>query len=129
MKKSGLINPALVAAIARLGHTQTFAVADAGLPIPRRVPVVDVSVALGLPEFADVLDAILGEVVIERAWAASEASAGPAGALIEQHLESSRIEWVSHESLKARLDGVEFVVRTGSTTPYANVICECGVPF
>jgi len=43
MKKSGLLNPQLCAAVARLGHTQTFVVADAGLPIPHEVPVIDLA--------------------------------------------------------------------------------------
>ena len=46
MKKSGLLNPQLCAAVARLGHTQTFVVADAGLPIPHEVPVIDLAVEL-----------------------------------------------------------------------------------
>lgn len=46
MKKSGLLNPQLCAAGARLGHTQTFVVADAGLPIPHEVPVIDLAVVL-----------------------------------------------------------------------------------
>ncbi len=52
MKKRGLLNPGLNAAIARLGHTDTFVLADA-----------------------------------------------------------------------------RFVVRTGATVPYSNVILRCGVPF
>ena len=62
MKKSGLLNPQLCAAVARLGHTQTFVVADAGLPIPADVPVVDLALVLGTPRFQEVFDAILDEV-------------------------------------------------------------------
>jgi len=51
MKKSGLLNPQLCAAVARLGHTQTFVGADAGLPIPHEVPVIDLAVVLGTPRF------------------------------------------------------------------------------
>ena len=58
MKKSGLLNPQLCAAVARLGHTQTFVVADAGLPIPHEVPVIDLAVVLGTPRFQEVFDAI-----------------------------------------------------------------------
>lgn len=73
MKKNGLLNPHLCAAVARLGYTQTFAVADAGLLIPRDVPVIDLALILGVPRFQEVFDAILDEVVVEGATIAHEA--------------------------------------------------------
>ena len=47
MRKSGLLNPALTSAVARLGHTDTFVVADCGLPIPHDVPVIDLTLTFG----------------------------------------------------------------------------------
>ncbi len=38
------------------------------------------------------------------------------------------VHTVSHEDLKKALPNVSFVVRTGETTPYSNVIVRCGVP-
>ena len=73
MKKSGLLNPQLCAAVARLGHTQTFVIADAGLPIPHEIPVIDLALVLGTPRFQEVFDAILDEVVVEGATIAHEA--------------------------------------------------------
>ncbi|HZX98601.1 MAG TPA: RbsD/FucU domain-containing protein [Dermatophilaceae bacterium] len=39
------------------------------------------------------------------------------------------VSLISHEQLKARLPETQLVVRTGESTPYANVILHCGVPF
>lgn len=52
MKKTGLLNPDLNYAIARLGHTDTWAVADCGLPIPEHVDVIDLSLVFGVPSFS-----------------------------------------------------------------------------
>lgn len=41
MLKQGLINRDLLAYAAELGHTDSFVIADCGLPIPEHVPVVN----------------------------------------------------------------------------------------
>ena len=124
MRKSGLLNPALAGAVARLGHTDTFVIADCGLPIPHEVPVIDLTLIFGIPTFADTLAALLDEVVVEAATIADSTptevrSLLPAVPLIE----------VSHDDLKREVARASFVVRTGSTTPFANVILRSGVPF
>lgn len=127
MKKSGLLNPALIRAVARLGHTNTFVVADCGLPIPRDIEVIDLSLVFGVPRFVDVLDAILSEVVIEGGIAAEEVRNTQADGWLEARVRP--LTYTSHEELKRQVRDAEFVVRTGETTSYANVILRCGVPF
>lgn len=127
MKKSGLLNPALAYAVARLGHTHTFVVADSGLPVPRSVEVIDLSVVFGVPRFTDVLDALLGEVVAEGAIAAEEVRGTGADQWISDRF--TPLEYVPHGDFKRQVADAEFVVRTGETTSYANVIVRCGVPF
>ena len=124
MRKSGLLNPALTSAVARLGHTDTFVIADCGLPIPHDVPVIDLTLTFGIPTFADTLAALLEEVVVEAGTIADTTppevrSLVPAIPLTE----------VSHDDLKREVARASFVVRTGSTTPFANVILRSGVPF
>ncbi|APT84387.1 D-ribose pyranase [Corynebacterium aquilae] len=128
MKRSGLTNPQLLRAIAQLGHTDTFAIADAGLPIPKDVEVVDLSIDFGFPEFVDVAQRILPSIVAEKAELALEAPEGVLHVVSDQ-LQDAVIEQCSHEDLKRKLRDVKFVVRTGSVTPYANVIVHSGVPF
>ena len=127
MKKNGLLNPHLCAAVARLGYAQTFAVADAGLLIPRDVPVIDLALILGVPRFQEVFDAILDEVVVEGATIAHEALGHEPESWVKNRIEE--VHTVSHEDLKKTLPSVSFVVRTGETTPHSNVIVRCGVPF
>lgn len=124
MRKSGLLNPALAGAVARLGHTDTFVIADCGLPIPHDVSVIDLSLTFGIPTFADTLAALLDEVVVE---AATIADSIPTE--VRSLLPAVPLTEVSHDDLKREVARASFVVRTGSTTPFANVILRSGVPF
>lgn len=128
MKKTGLINAQLCAAIARLGHTDTFVVADCGLPIPANVPVVDLAITVGTPGFAEVLEPLLGEVVVEAAVIASEARGTTTEELVQNLLECPLTD-VAHEEFKRLVSKASFVVRTGADVPYANVLLRSGVPF
>ena len=124
MRKSGLLNPALTSAIARLGHTDTFVIADCGLPIPHDVPVIDLTLTFGIPTFADTLAALLEEVVVE---AGTIADTTPPE--VRSLIPAVPLTEVSHDDLKREVARASFVVRTGSTTPFANVILRSGVPF
>ncbi|WP_293822794.1 D-ribose pyranase [uncultured Corynebacterium sp.] len=124
MRKSGLLNPSLTSAVARLGHTDTFVIADCGLPIPHDVPVIDLTLTFGIPTFADTLAALLQEVVVE---AATIADTTPPE--VRSLLPAVPLTEVSHDALKREVARASFVVRTGSTTPFANVILRSGVPF
>lgn len=128
MKRSGLLNPDLASAIARLGHTDTFVIADCGLPIPARTRIIDLSLVFGIPRFEEVLTAVLAEVVVEGAVAADEARGGPVEALLRRELDVDP-SWVAHDDLKRLVGGAAFVIRTGESTPYANVVLRSGVPF
>jgi D-ribose pyranase len=127
MKRAGLIHPRLLAAIGRLGHTDEVIVCDAGFPIPRGIPRIDLGYRAGMPPFLDVLETLLAEIVVEGAVVASEAApdlAGRIGAAV-----GVEPERVPHAAFKERGRGARLVIRTGEFTPYANVILVCGVPF
>lgn len=127
MRRGGILHPELSAHLARLGHTDAFVVADCGLPVPPGVPRVDLAVTLGVPRFPEVLDAILAEIEVEAATIASEAAGSPAGPMLSARFPEA--EMIPHEELKQLAAEARFVVRTGETTPFANVIVRCGVPF
>lgn len=141
MRAFGLLNPALVSHVARLGHMDTFVIADCGLPIPRDIPVVDLSLVFGVPRFQDVLNAVLAEVVVEGATIADQTTDEVAGWITqaiksgqESHAQGPQVDdgfftRVDHAELKELTKQASFVIRTGETTPYANVIFSCGVPF
>ncbi|MGV9597953.1 D-ribose pyranase [Streptosporangium sandarakinum] len=129
MKRAGILNAALSGALARLGHTDEVLVCDAGMPLPPGVEVVDLAFLPGVPAFADVLDGLLAELVVEGAVAAEEVqAANPAcHALLGERLPA--LTHVPHERLKELSRSARLVVRTGEARPYANVILRCGVAF
>ncbi|GLW05739.1 D-ribose pyranase [Microtetraspora sp. NBRC 13810] len=129
MKRSGIINAALAGAIARLGHTDEVLVCDSGMPLPPGANVVDLAFLPGIPSFADVLDGLLAEIVVEGATAAQEVrTANPAcAALLAERLTDP--VYVPHEDLKRLSHRARLVIRTGEAHPYANVILRCGVTF
>lgn len=126
MRKSGILNAQLAGLLARLGHTDTVVVADCGLPVPAEVPVVDLALVFGIPRFDDVFTALLAELEVESVTVADQAPQ-MVHDLIPEGVEM--IAEIDHEDLKEMVAGAAFVVRTGETTPYANAILHCGVPF
>jgi D-ribose pyranase len=129
MLLKGIIHAQLAAALASLRHTDLFAISDSGFPTAPGIDVIDLAVVYGLPSFDRVLDAVLSEVVVEKATMARETEYhNPAQA---QRIRSyfADVALVSHEDLKATAEGARFVVRTGEATPYSNVLLEAGVAF
>jgi D-ribose pyranase len=126
VKKAGILNRHLAGALAELGHGDGVLVCDAGMPIPVGPRVVDLAFRAGVPSFAEVLDGLLAELVVEGATAAQEL-VGPNRALLEGHFKD--LELVPHERLKELSAGARLVVRTGEARPYANVLLRCGVFF
>ncbi|WP_028046601.1 D-ribose pyranase [Cellulomonas sp. URHE0023] len=128
MKRRGIINAPLSASLARLGHTDLVVVADAGLPIPAHVPVVDLAIVYGEPRFTTVLEALLDEIVVEEAWISEDAEWRPAGQWVRERV-TVPVELIAHGDLKAMVSQAQLVVRTGENTAFANVVLRCGVAF
>ena len=127
MRKHGILNAELAAAVCRLGHTDTVVVADCGLPRPAGVPVVDLAVVFGVPRFVDVLDALIAECAFEGCTAASESRGSAVEDVVLARFPDAA--FVPHEELKRLTATATLIVRTGEATPFANVVLRCGVPF
>ncbi|MER7563507.1 D-ribose pyranase [Streptomyces sp. NPDC048523] len=129
MKKAGILNRQLSGALAELGHGDGVLVCDAGMPIPDGPRVVDLAFRAGVPSFAEVLDGLLTELVVEGGTAAAEVrDANPAAArLLDARF--PELHLVPHERLKELSADARLVVRTGEARPYANVLLRCGVFF
>ena len=65
MKKSGILNAGLLGELAKLRHTDKLVICDAGFPIPAGANTVDVSLVAGIPDFPQVLRAVLDEMIFE----------------------------------------------------------------
>ncbi|MET1159615.1 MAG: D-ribose pyranase [Thermoprotei archaeon] len=139
MKKSGILNPFLLYEIASLGHKDIFVIADAGLPIPEEITRIDLSLIPGIPRFLDVLEAVLKEVVVEKAVLAREITEHSPQIYREiirvlretQGFNPDKdVVFVEHEVFKRDyVKNARFVVRTGEFTPYSNIALIAGVPF
>lgn len=131
MKKDGLLNAELISEIAAIGHTQYIVISDVGLPVPKGVKVIDLALSPGVPSFAQVLEAVDGELVSESYILAEEIREKNAG--LEAHITGQMgarpVSYISHEELKKLTREAQVIVRTGETSPYANIVLVAGVNF
>jgi D-ribose pyranase len=129
VRKAGILNRHLAGALAELGHGHEVLVCDAGMPVPDGPRVVDLAFRAGVPSFAEVLEGLLDELVVEGATAATEVrAANPSAAELLAGC-FPELTLVPHERLKELAAGARLVVRTGEARPYANVLLRCGVFF
>jgi len=133
MKKNGVLNGKLSEIIARMGHTDHLVICDAGLPIPRSADVIDLAVTANLPPFFDTLKAILGELQIQKFTIAEEMTLNNPVLYdkVVNLLKSVAMESCSHEQFKEKTRMLQVIafVRTGESSPFANIILESGVTF
>ena len=131
MKKTALLNSNISSVISKMGHTDSLAIGDCGLPIPKETERIDLALIKGIPTFMDTLRAVLMELQVEEVEIAKEAvEVSPTlYKEIEKELGNVKIPLISHEELKKRLKNCKAVIRTGEQTPYANIILKSGVVF
>lgn len=131
MRKTKLLNSQISSVISEMGHTDTLAIGDCGLPIPKDVKRIDLAIIRNLPTFMDTLKAVLLELEIEEVTLAVETAEVSKKLYeeIEKEIGDVRINFVSHEQLKEDLKECRAVIRTGEQTPYANIILKSGVVF
>jgi D-ribose pyranase len=129
LREVAILNPRLLALLAGAGHTDLVVIADAGLPIPSGLEVIDLSLVSGVPSFLQVLDAVRQVLAIESAVIARQTRAQVIYEELASRLKGLSVEEVSHEEFKSRLVKARGVIRTGETTPYANLGLVAGVTF
>ena len=139
MKKGRLLNAELSYVIARLGHTDTLTIADAGLPIPAGPQRIDLALTPGTPDFMQVVNAVTLEMQVESALIAEEIKQhnpplhSALLAVLEalQQYQGNRItiSYTSHEQFKQQTQRSQAVIRSGECSPFANVILSAGVTF
>lgn len=135
MKKNGIINGDISRVLSYMGHTDTLAVGDCGLPIPDETERIDLALKLGVPSFMEVLGEVAKEMKIEKVVLAEEIrEKNPKVlkeilALVDEMDTACEIEYISHAELKARTKACKAVIRTGEATPYANIILQSACLF
>lgn len=133
MKKQGILNSDISRVLSYMGHTDTLCIGDCGLPIPDEVERIDLALCFGEPTFMRTLEIVAGDMKVEKIVLAEEIKVKNPEVLrkiqayfAEQDVE---VEFVSHTELKARTHDCKAVIRTGETTPYANIILQSGCIF
>ena len=135
MKKAGILNSDISRVLSYLGHTDTICIGDCGLPIPDEVERIDLALCFGEPTFMRTLEIVAADMKIEKIILAEEIKTKNPE-ILEQILqlfdraeEKCEIEYVSHEELKEKTHTCKAVIRTGETTPYANIILQSACLF
>lgn len=137
MKQHGILNSEISRVLSYMGHTDRICIADCGLPIPDETERIDLALRFGQPSFMEVLREVGKDMKIEKIVLAEEIRSQNPEVLkqIENFFETNEtgfkveVEMVSHENLKKLTAGCKAVVRTGETTPYANIILQSGCIF
>ena len=133
MKKAGILNSDISRVLSYMGHTDTICIGDCGLPIPDEVERIDLALMFGVPTFMDTLKVVKEDMKIEKIVLATEIKEQNKQVLSEiEELfkdEGIEVEYVPHVELKAQTKNCKAVIRTGETTPYANVILQSGCIF
>lgn len=135
MKRMGILNADISRVLSYMGHTDTIAVGDCGLPIPDETERIDLAVTFGRPGFMEVLRVVAADMKVEKIVLAEEIKEKNPEVLqqIEElfaELETGfEVEFVPHTELKNQTKQCKAVIRTGETTPYANIILQSGCIF
>jgi D-ribose pyranase len=127
MLKTGILNPQLNSLLARVRHTNTLVIADRGFPFWPTVETVDISLVDDVPTVLAVLLALRPNFQIGRAWMAREflkSNNARTRAGFAVALDGIELLHEPHRELKKRVPHAVGLIRTGDTTPYANVILE-----
>lgn len=137
MKKNGILNSDISRVLSYMGHTDRICIGDCGLPIPEETERIDLAVRFGQPGFMDILETVGEDMVVEKIILAKEIKEmnPQMNQKILEYFDSAlkndrlEIEYVSHAELKKLTCGCKAVIRTGETTPYANIILQSACIF
>lgn len=141
MKRQGILNSDISRVLSYMGHTDWICIGDCGLPIPEETERIDLALKFGQPGFMDVLKTVAGDMKIEKIVLAEEIKEKNPEMLEEIHYFFESLEtgcatgfktdeeFVSHAELKEMTRKCRAVIRTGETTPYANIILQSGCIF
>jgi len=127
MLRSGILNPAVLSLLARVRHTNTLVIADRGFPFWPGLETVDLSLVDDVPTVRQVLDAVLPGFVVGRTFAAEEFTRQNPATVVDAlraRLGAIPLQFEPHVAFKSRVPSAIGLIRTGDSTPYANLILE-----
>jgi D-ribose pyranase len=127
MLKTGILNPQLVSLLARVRHTNTLVIADRGFPFWPMIETVDLALVDDVPTVLAVLRALRPNFQIGKAWMAREflkSNPTKTRSAFASALQGIELLHEAHCEFKKRVPQAIGLIRTGDTTPYANIILE-----
>ena len=127
MTKTGILNPQLLALLARVRHTNTLVIADRGFPFWPQIETVDLSLVDDVPTVLQVLAAVRANYSFGKAWMAKEflrENDKKTQARFVAALKGAAVKFEPHAEFKKRVPDAIGLIRTGDTTQYANVVLE-----
>ena len=133
MKKAGILNSDISRVLSYMGHTDQICIGDCGLPIPDEVERIDLALKFGVPSFMETLETVVNDMKVEKIVLAEEIKTQNPKVLAEIEAlfagQEIEVEFITHVELKALTHGCKAVIRTGETTPYANIVLQSGCIF
>jgi D-ribose pyranose/furanose isomerase RbsD len=131
MKRGGVLNMKLSAAIAAMGHDDIMLVCDAGLPLVYDGRVIDLALAPDVPDLFTVLRTIRQEMWVEKfAFIAETADFNPVVVnTVKEIFPDAAMATMPNEWFhQIAVNGAKYVVRTGAWRPWGNVALWSGIP-
>lgn len=129
MINHGILNPQILALLARVRHTNALVIADRGFPFWPMIETVDVSVMDDLPTVLQLIKAVRANHQFTEAWMAREFLANnpkPVTQKFRAALRGAMVRFEPHVQLKTRIPHAIGLIRTGDTKQYANTILISG---
>jgi D-ribose pyranase len=128
MKRGGILHPGLNRILSETGHTDLLTICDRGFPVPSGPERLDLALVDDLPTVVDVFSAIYAEFVIDCVIVTEEmAEASPERyEALQAVFQGLRFRVVTHARFKEICPESRAVIRTGDTTPYANLMIVSG---
>lgn len=127
MIQSGILNPQLLALLARVRHTNTLVIADSMFPSWPGLIEVDLSLVYGIPTVPQVVSAVLANWKCGTAWMAAEFEKHNPVAVLEEFrgaFGDLPLVLEPHRQLKERVPRALGLIRTGEARIYTNVVLE-----
>jgi D-ribose pyranase len=122
MVNHGILNPQLLALLARVRHTNALVIADRGFPFWPMIETVDVSVV-------QLIKAVRANHHFTEAFQAKEFLKNNSTATKKVFLEALKgitVKFEAHVEFKKRVPHAIGLIRTGDTVQYANTILISG---
>jgi D-ribose pyranase len=129
MLKQGILNPQILSLVARVRHTNILVISDRGFPCWPQIETVDLSLVDDIPTVLQVLNAIRPNFDISHILMAQEFKMENTPETQQRFVATIAdlpLTFEPHIEFKQRVSHAIGLIRTGDTTPYANMILVSG---